>query len=129
MTASSTGASLSLGVGAVVSNLFFAQTQLALVTGSVYLDSNKDGKKQSTESGLAGWTVQLQSTTNSAVKFNTTTNSSGAYSFGAAAAGSYKLSITPRSGYAATSPSTNSYAIKLTAGQILTAENFGQKSV
>jgi hypothetical protein len=127
-TALATGDPLTLAAGAKVASLLFGQTQLALVSGSVYLDANRDGKEQTTEAGLAGWTVQLLSTTSSSVKFTTTTNTSGAYNFGAVAAGSYKLSLTPRSGFTATSPASNSYSLKLSAGQTLAGENFGQKA-
>jgi uncharacterized repeat protein (TIGR03803 family) len=48
---------VTLAAGAKATAPSFGQTQLAMVSGSVYLDANKNGTRQTNETGLAGWTV------------------------------------------------------------------------
>ncbi|MCU0717049.1 MAG: carboxypeptidase regulatory-like domain-containing protein, partial [Pirellula sp.] len=64
------------------------------ITGRIYVDSNRDGVGQSTESGIAGVTVTLTGTPtggSASVTQTTTTNANGEYTFSNVAAGTYTV--------------------------------------
>ncbi|XZE35550.1 SdrD B-like domain-containing protein [Pirellulaceae bacterium SH501] len=64
------------------------------ITGRIYIDSNRDGVGQSTESGIAGVTVTLTGTPtggSTSVTQTTTTNANGEYTFSNVAAGTYTV--------------------------------------
>ena len=109
------------------SPLQFGQTNDAVVSGSVFVDANKDGKREAKESGLAGWTVILTLNGSSTPAFTTTTDANGNYTFSAVPIGGYQISIVESSGYSPTKKARSSYPLSLTAGKIVSNENFGQQ--
>jgi hypothetical protein len=125
--ASGNGDTIGLQPGQAVTSLQFGQTDDATVAGSVFLDANRDGKKQAKEAGLSGWTVTLTAAGSSSATFTTTTDGSGNYTFGAVPVGNYQLSIVETAGYSPTAKAKRSYALALPAGKIITGENFGQQ--
>jgi plastocyanin/regulation of enolase protein 1 (concanavalin A-like superfamily) len=66
------------------------------ISGTVYVDSNGNGAKDTGEPGFSGATVALSGNGNS------TTNASGTYTFSNITAGSYPVTLTLPSGYVAT---------------------------
>ncbi|MGP0064470.1 MAG: beta strand repeat-containing protein, partial [Isosphaeraceae bacterium] len=97
----------------------------AVVSGEVYDDANGNGSLDSGESGLSGWTVELQNLSTSAF-YATTTNTSGAYSLTGVAAGSYTLSEVVKPGYVQTAPaSPGTYSLTVTSGQTVSGNNLG----
>jgi probable HAF family extracellular repeat protein len=66
--------------------LLLTPTQSAVLRGSVYVDDDRDGVKDSGEAGLAGVVIYLDQNNNKvldATEARTITDSSGAYRFGA----------------------------------------------
>ena len=79
----------------------FGELLPASVSGNVYVDSNNDGIKQSTEKGIAGTKVTLTGTDDlgNSVQLTTITNCKGAYSFGNLRPGTYTITETQPAGY------------------------------
>ena len=79
----------------------FGKLLPASVSGNVYVDSNNDGIKQSSEKGIAGTKITLTGTDDlgNSVQLTTMTNCKGAYSFGNLRPGTYTITETQRAGY------------------------------
>lgn len=88
------------------------------ISGNVYVDLNRNGVKDGSDTNYAGATVSL--TGNSP----TTTNGSGNYSFGTLLGGNYTLTLTVPTDHVATSPNPATYSFTPLAG-IVTTANFG----
>jgi Mg-chelatase subunit ChlD len=95
------------------------------VSGFVYNDANGNGKFDTGEQKLTGWTVQLTeqgSTTPTTI----TTDSTGAFMIPHLCNGTYTLTEVTQSGWKETAPTNpNSYTINITTGNALTDEDFG----
>jgi uncharacterized repeat protein (TIGR01451 family) len=79
----------------------FGELKPACVSGNVYVDSNNDGVKQSTEKGIARVKVTLTGTDDlgNSIQLTTITDCNGAYDFGNLRPGTYTLSETQPSCY------------------------------
>jgi hypothetical protein len=101
----------------------FGQTTLGLVSGTVFRDTNGNGRQDSSETALAGSIVYLDTNNDGkldAGDFSMKTDSSGRYSF-AVPAGRYIIRVVPRSGLHL---QINSFARSVSSGQIAAAANF-----
>ncbi|HEX3356403.1 MAG TPA: SdrD B-like domain-containing protein, partial [Tepidisphaeraceae bacterium] len=102
------------------------------VSGSVFKDTNGNGiQSGSTETGLSGWMVYVDSNNDSQYdpgETFTTTNSSGAFTL-TLKPGKYTIRVQVRSGFAATTPKTFGFSINLMSGGKITGEKFGMKPV
>jgi len=107
-------------------------TPTATITGTVFNDANGDGIQDDGETGIADIEVYLD-LGNVGYFVNgdptTMTDGSGDYTLSALAAGNYIVRQVPPKGYVQTSPS-NGYGhhVTVSAGQTLSAENFGDKA-
>jgi subtilase family serine protease len=126
-TSSTAANPITIQPGGAVPQLLFGQSDAATVSGSIFLDANKDGLRQARESGLAGWTVLLTARGSTSPTFTATTDANGNYTFSAVPIGNYQLSFTEVAGYSPTAKAKESYALALSAGKVLTARNFGQQ--
>lgn len=90
-----------------------------VISGNVFVDTNRNGAKDSGESNYSGVTVTLSGTASK----TTTTDASGNYSFTGLPGGSYTVALTVPSGYAATT--TNPVNIILGPATQNTVVNFG----
>ncbi len=107
------------------------------IRGTVYVDANNDGVADPTERRLAGITVTLRDSGGNVIT-TATTDAAGAYAFTNLAPGEYFVDETQPTAYAdgidtpssvgtATSPSNDRIAVSLAAGQISSANNFGER--
>ena len=99
------------------------------ISGNVFHDFNRNGARDTGDTGLAGWTVYLDKDNDGILDSNEArvlTDSSGNYIFNNLAAGTYKIRIVRASGYTQTTP-TNNFGnnATLTSGQKVTGKNFG----
>ena len=94
------------------------------IQGYKFNDLNGNCVKDSLEQGLPGWTINLSG---SGLSLSTTTDSLGQYSFGSVPAGTYTVSEVPQSGWTQTCPAGGTYTVNLSAGQQVTAINFGNR--
>ena len=95
------------------------------ISGVVFEDSNKDGVKDSSETNLPGWTINLSQTGSPTKSLNS--DSSGGYTFGNLCDGSYTVSQIVKSGWEQTYPTNplTYYSLSLTNGTTLANNNFG----
>ena len=114
---------------ATIGNINFGDSATALITGTVFDDKNANGKQDSGEAGLAGWTIEIDAYIKGVWKnnaYSATTNSTSVYSI-VLAPGSYRLHEVTKNGLKPTIPSSGSYSITLAAGATVTGVNFGDK--
>ena len=97
-------------------------TAPASISGLVFNDRNGNGARNSADSALAGWTVQLQDTSGTVLQ-TATTGSNGRYSFGGLAAGVYRVREVLPATWVQTTP--NPPDMTLASGQAVAGVNFG----
>jgi uncharacterized protein (DUF2141 family) len=126
------GVTLSTGQNVTGQNFFTKQTtstNTASIAGNVFHDFDRDGFKDTGDTGLSGWTVYLDVDNDSILDSNEVrvlTDSSGNYKFSNLAAGTYKIRIVRPTGWVQTLPTLNyGNNATLTSGQAVTGKNFG----
>jgi len=120
---------LSLSGAQTASGKDFGNTQLALISGTVYLDRNGNNLFDVDDKVLAGWIVFLDANNNGkldAGEKSATTDLGGRFSF-VVAAGKYVVRevIKSGSGYLFQSPRLGAYSLTLSSGQNASGKNFG----
>ena len=97
----------------------------AAISGTVYNDLNNNKVKDTTENGLAGWTVNLKKSDDSSLG-SAQTNTAGAYLLEGVCDGGYKVELTLQSGWEITSPTNPSYhSVAVQNGLPVENINFG----
>jgi len=95
------------------------------VSGYVFNDANNNGKLDTGEQKLSGWTVDLTKQGSSTTQ-TYTTDSTGSFMIPNLCNGTYTLSEVTQSGWKETVPvNPNSYTINITTGNAITDEDFG----
>jgi len=94
------------------------------ISGQKYNDQNGDGDKDTGETGLSGWTIQLLNTSD-VVLASTTTDSSGNYSFTDRGPDTYRVREVIQTGWAQTSD--NPSDIVAVSGTDVTGVDFGNQ--
>ncbi|MGB4710281.1 MAG: SdrD B-like domain-containing protein [Fuerstiella sp.] len=90
----------------------------AQISGGLYHDLNADGVHDSGESGLADWTVFLDTNANGALdvgEASQRTDADGLYHFTGLTAGNYHVTEVPRAGWTVTNPTTVSADVTVTS--------------
>ncbi len=100
------------------------------IAGTIFNDTNGDGTRESTEAGLAGWTVYIDANHNGV--FDSTeliarTDANGNFSFSGLAAGSYIVRAFPNSGWTLTGTGASGFTLIVSSGKTTTGANFGFK--
>lgn len=122
---------VTLGTGVIASGKNFGVTQKARMSGFVYNDTDRDGARDSGESGLSGWRVYIDKNNNGSFnngEINTRTASNGSFSFDNLAPGTYRLRLVQVGGFSPTSPSSRLITVTLGSGQDRVNLNFGQRT-
>lgn len=97
---------------------------LGTISGMKYNDLNRNGKKDSGEPGLPGWTIKLKaSKKHGDVKMTTVTDANGNYSFTNLQPGTYKVKEVHQKGWKQISK--NPKKIVITTGTTITDVDFG----
>jgi hypothetical protein len=98
------------------------------ISGSVFNDSDGDGKRDSGEKGIANWKIYLDKNNNGHLdkgeKYRYT-DSNGDYSFDPLTAGTYYIRQTTPTGWRRTTPGKSSYVSAIKSGVNGTGKNFG----
>ncbi|MHB1558117.1 MAG: SdrD B-like domain-containing protein, partial [Isosphaeraceae bacterium] len=110
--------------GQDLSGLNVGEFQPIAVSGEVYGDTNDNGALDSGESGVAGWTVDLVSSSGQTVQ-SLKTDSNGNYSFTGVGPGRYSIVEVLQPGYVQTQPTSGGLSIRPVSGTGVTGENFG----
>lgn len=95
----------------------------AVITGTVFSDTNDDDAEDDGEAGVAGVTVQFDTGANGSVDQTTVTDSQGHYAFAVLTAGTERVRIVLPSG--ATQNTANPPDINATLGSVTPNVNFG----
>lgn len=96
------------------------------INGTVFNDKNGNGKMDNNETGLAGWTVNLQQPSGNGIS-KSITDDIGEYGFSDLAAGKYILAVIQNMGWPMTTPPDGKYGINLTDN--VTGLNFGSEII
>lgn len=118
------GVSVTLAAGQTATAKNFGHTPRAMVSGVMYVDVNRNNRRDTGEAGAGGWTVYLDKNNNGvkdAGEFFTTTDAAGNWSIKDALAGSYVVRVGVKAGYTAPAGS----ALTLSAGQIVLGKSLG----
>jgi uncharacterized protein (DUF2141 family) len=105
----------------------FGVSQKVLITGRAWIDSDKDGVKDTAEAVLVGWRVFIDSDKDG--KYDTgepttLTDGGGNYKFTNLAAGTYRVRIVQPTGYTRLSPTSGYFEKALVNGQTWSNNNF-----
>ncbi len=103
-------------------------TYVCSVSGYVYTDTNGNGKKDGSESGISGVTMFVDTNKDGKLdngEVSVVTNSAGYYSFSFTAPGVYRVVEVVPSGKKLTDPTVGYYDITLQTGWNVTGENWG----
>jgi hypothetical protein len=125
--------SVVLGAGQNVGgkNFFIRPTPggTASIAGNVFHDFNRNGIKETGDTGLSGWVVYIDLDNDKVLDTHerrVLTDSAGSYIINNLAAGTYKVRVVLKSGYVQTLPGSGfGQNATLTAGQRATGKNFG----
>ena len=102
------------------------------IAGTLWNDTDGDGKWDNGESRTASRTVFIDSNANGKLdsgEVSTTSSSSGTYSFGGLFAGTYNIAREFPSGYTLSNSATKDIVVTLATGQSLTGINLGSRQV
>ena len=116
--------------GSVLANWNLGVTTLAMLSGTVFNDTNHDGRMEAGETGRAGVKVFLDQNNDGIPDHgekSVLTDSKGQFSFGALVAGTYRLRVVVPAHNTVTTPRGGVYVTKLTAGQVVSGKLFGLK--
>jgi protocatechuate 3,4-dioxygenase beta subunit len=107
--------------------LNFAEAQ-ASISGKVFNDANGDGVFDAGDTGSAGWGVFIDvngSGTFGAGDTRVITDANGNFTFLGLAPGTYNINEKTPAGYTRTTPGITGFVLNVSAGQLVTGENFG----
>lgn len=102
---------------------------VAAITGTIWNDLNSNGVFETSESGLAGWTVFLDSNSDGSLTSGepqATTSPTGAYTFQNLPSGTVTIVVSGVAGWRPTAPATNARTITVRGGIDVTGMNFGE---
>ncbi|MEW6491196.1 MAG: PQQ-dependent sugar dehydrogenase [Cyanobacteriota bacterium] len=101
------------------------------IQGTAWNDINGNGVQDSSETGLAGWTVFLDQNQNGQLEAGevfTTTDANGNYIFTTLTAGTYTVAGVLPTDWQSTFPVPSPHTVNLNAGENATEINFGNRS-
>lgn len=105
---------------------------VASITGSIWNDLNSNGVFETSESGLADWTVFLDNNSDgllTAGEPQTTTSATGDYTFQNLPSGTVTVVVSGVAGWRPTAPATNVRTITVRGGVDISDLNFGQSEL
>src|SRR6185295_3582632 len=114
--------------GGSLTNWDLGVTNKALLGGSVFNDTNHNGRNDAGETGKARVKVFLDKNNNGKLdrgEQSISTNATGQFTFTAVAAGKYKLRIVVPAHFTVTTPRSGVISITLAAGQSVVSKVFG----
>ena len=102
----------------------YTRAETGSVSGRVFLDQNADGVRDSDETGLAGWTVQVWDG-EGALAASQLTSGDGTYTISGLAYGTYTIHQVLAGGYVQTAPAAGTHTLTLSAGGAVLDLDFG----
>jgi len=117
---------VALGAGQAAGDKNFGSTNLALINGTIFVDFDANGTKDTEDKTLAGWTVYVDSNQNGVLdkgEPSAVSTSAGTYAI-TVPAGSYRLREIPQTGFRITTPASTFYDFSVGDGET-TVKFFG----
>ena len=121
-----------LQAGQTLSGLDFANTQLALISGTVFLDTNVNKAFDAFETGRANRTVYLDLNNDGVLESSeptTITDAAGAFAFNTVSPGTYVVRLQPAFGFEITTPAGGAYSVTAQPGSTSSGGLFGEVPV
>ena len=103
----------------------FTNTKLGSISGQKFNDLDGSGTKDVGESGLSGWTINLDTDVNGSVDATATTDANGNYSFPDLEPGTYRVREVDQGGWVQRTP--NPTDITITRGEDVSEVDFGNQ--
>ncbi len=122
VASSSTTIQVSAQSGTDVENLNFGEFISVSLSGEVFSDTDGNGVLNGSETGLAGWTVNLVNSANATVA-TATTGPDGSYSFTGVGPDEYTIQVVQKSGYVQSTPTV---LVGVSSSQSVTNLNVGE---
>ncbi len=122
---------VTLNAGQTLSNLDFANTQLAQISGTIFVDANGNGTRDVSESGRANQIVFLDLNNDGALQDTeptAITDATGAFAF-TVNPGSYVVRPQPGSDFTITTPTGGSFSVTVGAASTNNSSQFGEHLV
>ena len=97
------------------------------IGGTVFADTNGNGKKDGSEKGASGWKLWIDKDKDGVLdkgEVSVSTDTSGHYNFANLSAGTYRIRYVSKSGWKRTT-SKSYFDVKITAGGLSMSNNFG----
>ncbi|MBS4029238.1 MAG: T9SS type A sorting domain-containing protein [Ignavibacteriales bacterium] len=117
---------LNIQSGSNFTNKDFGNVQLGSISGTKFLDVDRDSTFDIGEPGIEDWKIYLSGTKNDSQQ----TDNNGNYTFAALPLGGYTVSEESRSGWAQTMPrSPGIYSLTLNSGDNITGKDFGNSQI
>ena len=123
---------MTLQPGQTLSGLDFANTQLALISGTVFLDTDVNKTLDAFESGRANRTVYLDLNNDGVLQSTeptTITDATGAFAFNTVSPGTYVVRLQPAFGFEITTPAGGAYSVTVGLGSTSSGGLFGEVPV
>ncbi len=123
---------VTLQAGQTISKLDFANTQLAQISGTVFLDANGNKTRDASETGEANRTVYLDMNNDGvrqSTEPTTLTDATGAFAFTTVKPGTYAVRLQPDFGFKVTTPGAGAYSVTVGSGATQRGGLFGEKPV
>jgi len=125
------GGAITVHLGNKVTNRIFANTDEAVITGTVFRDDNGNGTQDGHEPGLTGMKVFVDANNNGVLDAGETVVRSQAHGIYRLVlnAGTYTIRQVANSHYALTAPAAGDYVLTVASGQVVTGQNFGDQPI
>jgi hypothetical protein len=107
-----------------VTGLLFGNFHTVTISGTVYVDLNRNGVRDPGEPGVPGFTIQLDLNSDGTIDQTAVTAADGSYTL-AAGPGTHTITEQPRRGFTLVSPISGSYQVTVASGSNITGQDFG----
>lgn len=114
---------ITLHPGDIKSCIITNNDQPAEISGMKFDDKNGNGVKDPEDTGISGWTMNLDKDADGSIDQTATTDASGIYTFTTLSAGTYRIRELAEPGWSQTT--TNPTDITVTNGETITDIDFG----
>jgi hypothetical protein len=112
-------------------NLFaFGSAAYSSISGSVFKDTNGNGIRDGSETGLSSWTIYIDADNDGikdAGEVSTTSDANGNWSFNNLQTGNYTIRIVQKKKFTLTTPPGGAFTHTLFSGTTITGDAFGEK--
>src|SRR5439155_10519091 len=107
-----------------VTGLSFGYFRMGTISGTAYIDANRNGVRDPGEPGVPGFVIQLDLNSDGTIDQTAVTAADGSYGL-SAGPGTHIVTEQPRRGFTLVSPLSGSYQVTVASGSNITGLDFG----